>query len=250
MVCFAVLAGLAAPAYADTWSVGYGVVPAKFDYVITNMAAKGVDTQGEDSFSLGVLNLQYEHDRKVSDSMHLVLATGIGFPIGTGSHDPTKELVNAPANSSKDTLNTGDSTDLTVLTVPVLIGAKISIPMGGNALAIGVSAGGMLVGMQYKQTSVSWAGTPPNETKSTTGVSYSSYVVPAYAILGSVGYFIRQGEGSALSIGATIGVIGQARNDTEITFETPSATQMKVEKMGGQVGGMTFGINVGWSKSF
>ena len=250
LVCTAVLLGLAAPALADTWSLGYGTVPLTYNYVINDFTAGVRDTQGEEKYSMGVLNVLYEHDRKVSDSIHLVLTAGVGFPIGTASHDPTKDCPNPTATTSKNASNYGDTIEWSALTIPVLVGAKYSMPMGDNALAFGVSVGGVVVGVQNKRVDQNWTGAVPNQTLDYTDTNYPTIAAPTYAILANIGYHIKQGAGSAISITATVGVLGEARMDMETVRTTPAATQMNTDKSGGRIGGMTFGVNLGWSKAF
>lgn len=240
----------AAPVAADTWSVGYGIVPVTVYYGIDDaLDPGGFDRQGEDSFSLGQIMLLYDHDRKVSDSIHLSLLTGVGLPAGSGVHKMTDEYVNPAAGTSKDTMNTGDEIEFSAFTVPILIGAKYALPMGDNALSFGVAVGAMLVGGQMKMTSVNWTGTPPNETESATSVTYDTGIDPAYALLANAAYHIRAGEGQAISITAMVGVISEARSDNETTITNPG-NSLGEQRTGAVVGGMTFGVNVGWSKSF
>ncbi|MEK7476191.1 MAG: hypothetical protein AAB152_11250 [Candidatus Coatesbacteria bacterium] len=250
LIPLVLLAMVATRAAADTWSLGYAVTPVTYYFCIDDANdAGGVDKQGKDSFSLGQLALLYDHDRKVSDAMHLSLVTGIGFPVGTGKHDATSEYINPAANTSKNTLNTDDSIEISALTVPVLLGVKYAMPAGENAMSLGLMAGALIVGGEMTDTQTSWSGTAPTQAVSGTVVTYNRYVVPTWEILASFGYHMRQGEGQALSLIAQIGMIGEARLDTE-TANTNPGNSITPQRVGGVVGGLTFGVNIGWSKSF
>lgn len=246
-VCAALLAGSAS---ADSWQIGYGAIPVDYRYMITD-AVTGFESQGEDSFSLGQLNILYEHSRPVTESLKLTLTTGVGLPLSGGTHEETDLIANLPAGLSKNTSNDGDEIEFEAFTVPVLLGGKYAIPMGDNTLSIGLAVGALIIGVQSEDTDVTWTGAVGAETADVTTVDKGTEFAPALAVLGSVGYDIPCGEGATLGLSIPVGIIGSRKvMHREETDATPSTGNLAATEWGGEVGGLAYGVNLAWSKSF
>jgi hypothetical protein len=246
------LAAVSGAAAADALRVGYAVYPFEIKYVINDLAAGARDKQGSESFSAGQFQLLYELDRKALDSLYFVLEAGIGLPAGTQTFDSTKAVTGGISTTSKDTLNTGDSVDIQITTVPLLLGAKYVVPMGNNQVTIGLLAGAVLAAGSVKSTEVTWAGAPPNETKDTTTVGYAQVVQAHMAVLADLGFNIGLGNNGYLGLAVPVGLLSKVKNMgyTETTNHVPTATELEEEVDGLVLGGMTFGFNICWVKPF
>lgn len=240
---------LAGRARADTWSIGYGSIPGKNSFLVTNLTTFNA-TQSDETASLAQLNLIYESARKVTDQIFLTFSAGLGMPISTFTHADTSEVSNVPANTSKNTTNEGDQTDVSAITLPILIGARYIIPMGENALSFGAGIGPLIVGLLMDQTAVNWSGAAPNQVKNTTSVTHAVSMAPTYQILANAAYHLKMGPGTAVSIQVNVGTVGERRLDTETTFHNAVAPALASSDTGYQIGGLTYGVNLGWSKSF
>ncbi len=245
-------AGLSGRVCADSVSVGYSPVPLQREYTQTDLKT-GDEAKKETTYGAGTLQILYTVEKKARDTINLTLTTGIGMPLGSVKFLNTTEVTGAQATDSRNATNEGDSEEISAYTLPALVGAKYIIPMGDNAMTIGVSVGALFIGTQAKMTDVTWTGPVASEKKSTTAVTYKSSVAPAFAGFVTLGYNVKMGEGESIGITIPLGLISSVRQDTESTRETvPPAppSLLKTTDDGWKAGGFGYGIQVGWNKSF
>lgn len=242
------LLGTSRIARADGVSLGYTSIPLQREYLQTN---EGVlpTTQAQNEATFGAADIQvlYTVEKKATDKIHMTLITGVGLPMGSAKFNLALQHTNVPAVSNNNAMDVGDTEEVSVLTVPVLVGANYRIPMGDNSLTLGISVGAMLIGSDTIITNVAWKGAPGAQTENGSTVTYVSSVAPAYAILASIGYNIKTGEGESIGITVPLGTISAVRMDTVTT--TPGATPVTADD-GWKAGGFAYAIQVGWNKQF
>jgi len=240
-------------ARADGVSLGYAPVPLQREYTQTNLQT-GDQVKKEDTYGAGTVQVLYTVEKKLRNTLNMTLTTGVGIPMGTASFDKMKLGTNASALTSKNASNEGDTEEVSAYTVPVLVGGKYIIPMGDNAMTVGLSVGAMLIGTQMTTTNVTWTGPVGAQTKNTTTVTYASQVAPAFAGFATFGYNIKMGEGESIGISLPLGFISAIRQDTEVTnngtMPPPPPTLLVTTDNGWKAGGFAYGIQLSWVKAF
>ena len=251
----ALLAGIAGPACADNWTIGYSFVPLTFEYMIDDNAAApvvAVDRQGEESYSLGTVNINYQLERKLLGPVNMVLTTGVALPAGSGEFDLTKCEVNNPVNTSRNATNAGDSVEYSMSYVPILIGAKAVIPVGKHQITGGLSIGEILASVSMKETDIAWAGTAPNQVQAASTVTYVNMYTNCFALLAEFGFTFNLGTLGGLTASVPIGMVfdKEVFGRTETTNSIVALPAIAKENNGMTLGGFTAGFRVGWNKSF
>lgn len=245
------LVAVAGAAAADALRVGYATYPFELKYVINDLAPKTEDTQGSASFSAGQFQLLYELDRKAADNVYLVMAAGVGIPAGVQTFDRTKEVTGGDSTSSKNDLNTGDTVELQVTTVPVLVGAKYVVPLGTNQFTAGILAGSIISSMRVKVTETGWSGTVPSEIRDGENVIYAQVAQAHVAVLVDLGFNMGMGDMGYIGLAVPVGMLNEIKTGNVGYTETPNPKKDgDILTKGVVAGGLTFGVNICWVKPF
>lgn len=250
------LCGSGGRALADSWNLGVSTVSLTRDYVKTTVNAAAplvVEEQQSDEYTLATLQLTYNMKKKLVAGLGATFTAGVGFPMGSASFENSSAFANnSGAALDQDSVDAGDTEDVSVMTIPVLVGLDYGIPIGRTELSFGIAAGAIVVGAKYEMVDTSWSGVPPAAQAQDDVRTYTSVTaVPVGAVLFNIGFKIRLGESSAIGVRIPLGFMSEnGLNHSKEEEKAAVAVGMQASKeTGWQAGGFTGGFEIAWITS-
>ena len=212
------------------------------------------EMQGKAAFSPGVLQLFHENTRKLGGRFEMSFQYGAGAPLTSGSHERTAEIMNGTMLSSKNELGTGSSLTFSCFAIPVLVNLRYTLKTEGPAITLGLGAGTVLVGLNRRDVEVWWQGTPPSEVPWQTRTSYKTFLVQSWVGLASIGVHFMLGTTDSIGLLANAGLMSEgdiddAGPDQVFEMKRPDHSLNPILS-GVRIGGLTYGLNLGWERMF
>jgi len=240
-----------------TVRAGYMSLPVTRLFPITNLANNAV-TNGKESLPAGMLYVSAKNMTTVDKILSIGFEIGAGTPNAPVKFDMTKDWKN-PSSTLFDR-SEGDSITARMSMALLLAKADLATRIGDNNFTLGVGVGMMLAGFHLTTTDQWWdnsgvVGIKPYKNQKKAAANdkfYTSniYTVPLFIWSFAPAVDMPISETDSVGVEAPLAFTSVAKvNYTEFD-QVNAGVNDKPEKAGYEIGGFSWGINIGYTRKF